>query len=272
MVTLQAARPPARLRERGPQRRSNRRDAIARAPVPRQTPQVRRRNRVQSADQPVLPVDQVARSAGRLERGHVPGTATVSRTAVDHHGRVIPALSEIVRHMRWDLALPGRPPQPERLRGDPRHGTVPVQPHHLVALQPRLRAHMPAIGRRPSAPRQVPLPLPGAEAARRLHIREPHHGRVRKRHPDRPPSPVVYPTSNPPGSAADPSPGEAESVLLITKMLNEQRHNPVQATRQVDLNTRHVSRHHHLDAASPRHWTRPRHPARGGHAGPDTRE
>ncbi len=48
--------------------------------------------------------------------------------------RAASALGEVVRHVRPDLALFGCPPQPERLRGGPGHGLVPVQPQDLVAL------------------------------------------------------------------------------------------------------------------------------------------
>jgi hypothetical protein len=49
--------------------------------------------------------------------------------------------------------------------------------------------------------------------------------------------PVVYPTSNPPGIGAGASPGEADSVLLITETLNGHRRHPGSGERQVDLDT-----------------------------------
>ena len=68
-------------------------------------------------------------------------------------------------------------------RGDPGHRLVPVESHHLVAFQPRLIAHVPAVGRRPPAPRQVPLAPPGLKLPSRGRGRQTDPGRVGQRYP-----------------------------------------------------------------------------------------
>src|SRR5258708_5345504 len=109
------------------------RDAVARMPVPR-TATAGSPSRPGPERQPaVTPTGHGARLAGRLERDQVAGAAPVRRAAVDHQRRAASAPGEVVRHVRPGLALFGCPPQPERLRGDPGHALVPVQPRDLDA-------------------------------------------------------------------------------------------------------------------------------------------
>ena len=145
------------------------------------------------------------------------------RPAARHRGARPPASGDPGATIRNSLSLHPR--------------DSPDLPHgaSAFALQPRHIAHMPAIGHRPPAPWQVLLAFPGAEAARRLHIREPHHGRVRKRHPE--PRTV-------PGGVPDLEPARRRGGRLARRGQQRRTHhrnaertapNSVQATRQVDL-------------------------------------
>ena len=115
---------------------------VARVPVPAS----HRRfavNRVRGADQPVLPARpahtprRVASNAATSRDGRSSTGRQSTTTADPSH-----AAHEVVRRVRPSLPCLGRPEQPKRLRGDPHHpGRGP--PHQVIALQPRLIAHMP---------------------------------------------------------------------------------------------------------------------------------
>src|SRR6266508_3136707 len=136
-----------------------------------------RRDRIRRTDTPVLPTQQLTRS-------HVPDyfARRADRSAA-HHRRPVRPPGEVVRHVRANPALHCGPGQPERLRRDPDHGRVEVQPQHMIAFQPRLVTQVPAVGGRPPTTRQLPLPLAEIEPSSRRPRLEPHRPRIHQRHP-----------------------------------------------------------------------------------------
>ncbi len=142
-------------------------------PVTGQPPHVRHQHRIRRSHPHEVPAHRLAgcRRHGELRRVIRPDPLV--RTHVHYQARPVSTADEEIRRMPHQLPARPGPRQPKRLRGHARHQRIEVQQYQVVALQPRLIAHMPAAGRRPVPAAPVPLTTKSREPTLRPHRLEP---------------------------------------------------------------------------------------------------
>lgn len=128
-------------------------------PVTRQPAQIRRQHRAEHPDPLVIPADPSAGHRRGRELHRVLRLDQLIRTHIQHHDPAVPAAHEVIRRVTDPPAPAVTPPrQPKRLRDQPAHLRLSIQPHQVAQLHPRLVTHQIRGGRSPVPTRKIALP------------------------------------------------------------------------------------------------------------------